>query len=214
MKAESYEFEGFTINAGKRVVTDPSGGQIRLGPKAFDTLLELVRRRTEIVSRDDLLESVWPDTIVEENNLTQCISALRKAFGDDPGEQRFIATVPGKGYKFVADVLETSGASDADGHISGIPAKESRVAVFLQRPVLFAIALIVLLSFGIGGYYIGFEPDTAGEAGTLRSIAVLPFSPIPGQPVNEAMQLGITESLITQLGKSDDLQVRPLAARR
>jgi len=211
MQSEVYGFEGYSLSAEGRVLFDPSGEQVKLGPKAFDTLLELVRRHSEIVTRDQLLELVWPDTIVEENNLTQCISALRKAFEETPGQQRFIATVPGQGYKFVAEVQLVSAAEAGAPDPEASPEPSS---VGLSRPVFLIPALVVLIVLVSSAYYIGFVLDAGVGEGNVRSLAVLPFNPMPGQQVDEAMQLGMTESLITQLGKSDKLHVRPLAASR
>src|SRR5687768_10014901 len=73
-------------------------------PKALDILLYLVQRAGTVVEKDELMDAIWPDTAVEENNLTQNISALRKALGEKHRDNRFIATVPGRGYKFVAEV--------------------------------------------------------------------------------------------------------------
>jgi DNA-binding winged helix-turn-helix (wHTH) protein/tetratricopeptide (TPR) repeat protein len=75
-----------------------------LTAKAFDTLMELVRRRGELVTKDELMGAVWPDTFVEENNLNQHIGALRRVLQDRYGENRYIVTVPGRGYRFVAEV--------------------------------------------------------------------------------------------------------------
>lgn len=81
------------------------GGEIvPLKPKAFDTLLALVRANGEVVEKDELMKSVWPDTAVEEGNLTFNISTLRKALGDDPRRHEYIVTIPGQGYQFVAGV--------------------------------------------------------------------------------------------------------------
>src|SRR5262245_37973301 len=79
---------------------------LSLTPKAFDTLLVLIANRGQIVSKNDLINGVWADTAVEENNLTQQIAALRRAFGERAGDHRFIVTVPGRGYRFVAPVSE------------------------------------------------------------------------------------------------------------
>src|SRR5947209_2165760 len=75
-------------------------------PKAFEVLLVLVRRHGQVVTKDELMMSVWRDTMVEENSLNVQVSALRKAFGERPHEHRFIVTVPGVGYEFVAEVQE------------------------------------------------------------------------------------------------------------
>src|ERR1700728_1794288 len=100
---ELYEFGEFRLDAARRVLTrldEP----LRLNSKAFETLLVLVRNRSRVVSKDELMQVLWPDTFVEEVNLAQNISALRKALGESPGENRFIATLPGKGYQFVCEV--------------------------------------------------------------------------------------------------------------
>jgi TolB-like protein/Tfp pilus assembly protein PilF len=105
--ARSYEFEDFRIEVDKRLLFR-QGKPVRLTPKAFDTLLLLVERKGEVISKDDLMRAVWPDTAVEENNLNQNISTLRRVLGENRGENRYIATVPGQGYRFVPAV-ESSG---------------------------------------------------------------------------------------------------------
>lgn len=104
MKAENaaiYEFGEFRLDAAKRLFMRADGELVPLTPKVFDTLLYLVQHGGTLVGKDELLNAVWTDTIVEENNLNQNISALRKIFGEKRGEHRFIATVPGQGYKFL-----------------------------------------------------------------------------------------------------------------
>jgi TolB-like protein len=98
-----YEFGEFRIEAGKRLLLR-DGAPVPITPKAFDTLLLLVQNRQRIVEKDELMQVIWPDTTVEENNLNQNISTLRRVFGESPGENRYIATIPGKGYRFIADV--------------------------------------------------------------------------------------------------------------
>src|ERR1700690_1900830 len=108
-QAHSYEFEDFRVEVGQRLLFR-QGNPVRLTPKVFDTLLLLVQRKGEVISKDELMKEVWPDTTVEENNLTQNISTLRRILGENPGENRYIATVPGQGYRFVPAV-EVSGVS-------------------------------------------------------------------------------------------------------
>jgi DNA-binding winged helix-turn-helix (wHTH) protein/Flp pilus assembly protein TadD len=98
-----YEFGEFRIEAGKRLLLR-DGAPVALTPKAFDTLLHLVQNRQRIVEKDELMRAIWPDTVVEENNLNQNISTLRRVLGESRGENRYIATIPGKGYRFIADV--------------------------------------------------------------------------------------------------------------
>ena len=78
-----YEFGPFRLDAAERLLLR-DGEPVLLPPKAFDTLLALVANRGHILKKDDLMKAVWPETIVEENNLSQYVSALRKALGDDP----------------------------------------------------------------------------------------------------------------------------------
>jgi len=102
-----YEFEDFRLEVSRRLLFR-QGQPVRLTPKAFDTLLLLVQRKGEVISKDELMRQVWPDTVVEENNLNQNISTLRRVLGENRGENRYIATVPGQGYRFVPAV-EISG---------------------------------------------------------------------------------------------------------
>src|SRR5687767_6412578 len=83
------------------------GRTVALKPKSFDLLLALAENHGRVVSKNDLLDRVWKDQFVEENNLTVHVAALRKALGETKGENRYIVTVPGSGYKFVAE-LNTS----------------------------------------------------------------------------------------------------------
>jgi TolB-like protein/Tfp pilus assembly protein PilF len=98
-----YEFEDFRLEVSKRLLFR-QGQRVRLTPKVFDTLLVLVQRKGEVISKDELMRQVWPDTVVEENNLNQNISTLRRVLGENRGENRYIATVPGQGYRFVPAV--------------------------------------------------------------------------------------------------------------
>lgn len=103
-KAEqTYSFAEFEVDTAKRLLLK-NAEVVSLNPKAFDLLVVLLENRGHIVTKEELLKTVWPDQFVEENNLTVHVSALRKIFGEKKGEYQFIVTVPGKGYKFVADV--------------------------------------------------------------------------------------------------------------
>jgi serine/threonine-protein kinase len=100
-----YEFGGFQMDPERRVLSR-GGAPVPLTPKAFDILLLLVERRGEVVGKDQLMALAWPDVAVEENNLTRNISTVRKSLGESPGEHDYIVTVPGRGYRFVAEVSE------------------------------------------------------------------------------------------------------------
>ena len=102
-----YEFDAFCVDSGKRLLLRDDE-IIALTPKVFETLLYLVNHNGKVLEKDELMSAIWPDTIVEENNLNKNISVLRQVLGENPGAHRFIVTVPGKGYKFVADVRTIS----------------------------------------------------------------------------------------------------------
>jgi DNA-binding winged helix-turn-helix (wHTH) protein len=112
-KPHVYEFGEFRLESSTRRLLrgrDP----VTLTPKVFDTLLYLVEHRGAILTKDELLTALWPDVVVEENNLGQNMSKLRGVLGEAPGENRYIATVPGHGYRFVAAVNEVTNEDGAD----------------------------------------------------------------------------------------------------
>jgi pimeloyl-ACP methyl ester carboxylesterase/DNA-binding winged helix-turn-helix (wHTH) protein len=114
MKAQTkryYEFGLFRLDVTERALFGEKG-IIPLTPKAFETLLVMVENSNRLISKDELMGKVWPDSFVEENNLAQNISALRKALGEGSGGQKFIETVPKRGYRFVADVKENFESED------------------------------------------------------------------------------------------------------
>jgi TolB-like protein/Tfp pilus assembly protein PilF len=102
--ARVYGFGDFRLDPGKRLLVGRDGTPISLTPKAYDTLAYLVERPGSIVYKDELMQAIWPDTAVEENNLTQNISMIRRVLGEERGQHRYIATVPGRGYQFVSGV--------------------------------------------------------------------------------------------------------------
>jgi len=100
-----YEFGPFRIDM-ERYLLLRDGEPISLSPKVFETLLFLVQNRGRVGKKDEIINSVWPDTFVEESNLAQNVFLLRKALGEEKNEHRYIVTIPGVGYRFVAPVRE------------------------------------------------------------------------------------------------------------
>jgi DNA-binding winged helix-turn-helix (wHTH) protein/tetratricopeptide (TPR) repeat protein len=98
-----YEFGPYRIDVNRRVLLRGSA-RVSLTVKAFDTLLALVERQGQLVEKADLIEQLWPDTAVQESNLTQQIFTLRRVLGESPDDHQFIATIPRRGYRFVAPV--------------------------------------------------------------------------------------------------------------
>lgn len=125
----SFEFGPFRIDAVRRLVTR-DGRPVPLTPKAFDTLVALVEQSGRTLNKEDLLERVWSGTSVEENNLTQAISRLRKTLEDASDGRRYILTIPGQGYRFVADDLREVPSSQAPASAPGRPVTRLMVLPF------------------------------------------------------------------------------------
>src|SRR5438876_3294624 len=107
-----YEFGPFHLDPAEHLLI--RGEQpIPLAPKAFETLLLLVESSGHVLQKNELMEALWPDSFVEESNLTQNIFILRKALGGEQGEQHYIKTVPRIGYRFIAPVHRVFNESDA-----------------------------------------------------------------------------------------------------
>ncbi len=109
----NYAFGPFVLDTRRRRLLH-ADSMVPLTPKVVETLLVLVQRAGELVDKDELLRTVWHDTIVEENNLTHAVSRLRKALGERAGEHRYIVTVPGEGYRFVAPVHQVDVEAQAE----------------------------------------------------------------------------------------------------
>jgi DNA-binding winged helix-turn-helix (wHTH) protein/tetratricopeptide (TPR) repeat protein len=112
MERRQYAFSGYRLDSVSRELFGPDDASIAVSAKALDVLTYLIEQRGRVVDKEDLLAAVWPGRVVEENNLTQAISALRKGFGVAAGEHRFIVTVPGRGYRFVARISELDDAAE------------------------------------------------------------------------------------------------------
>src|SRR5947209_10403017 len=100
-----YEFGEFRLNLAQQTLTR-NGEPLTMTPKAYDLLLFLVQNRGRVLEKDELMKALWPESFVEENNLSQNIFVLRRILGDDRNGNCFIQTIPRRGYKFVAPVKE------------------------------------------------------------------------------------------------------------
>ena len=138
--ANLYEFGDFQLDAAKRRLRRLDGTPIPLTPRVFDTLLYMVEHHDRVLDKERIMEAVWPDSIVEENNLAQAISKLRQVFGETPGSHSYIMTVPGRGYRFVAGVAQRSeGAASTERAAGKKPNEKPEIVSVqvarIQRPV-------------------------------------------------------------------------------
>jgi DNA-binding winged helix-turn-helix (wHTH) protein/tetratricopeptide (TPR) repeat protein len=187
-----YEFASFRLDVAERRLQRNSEVVV-LPPRAFDVLVALVEHHGHLLEKEVLLKMVWPDSFVEENNLADNVSRLRKVLRDGENGQEFIETVPKRGYRFIADVKELNGESL-------IPVnKSARTGLNKHRAALPAIFVLVVLTLAAIGLYRRVSP-----APGVESLAVLPFE---GAPEVQYLSDGITESLINNLSGLSHLQV-------
>jgi TolB-like protein/DNA-binding winged helix-turn-helix (wHTH) protein/Tfp pilus assembly protein PilF len=238
-----YEFGPFRLDAGERQLLRDGQPQ-PLPPKAFATLLALVERSGRLVEKEELVQTLWPDTVVEDANLNHHIWVLRKALGEG---QQYIETVPKHGFRFTAAVRRLPDASadvvlekhtltrivaevETSHETESVPLSPTPVSLVAQkekpkrmgRSYALAVGLVCLLVTGTS--VLLYRPWAARRMETRaaeatsrqlpRSIAVLPFKSIGVADENEYLGLGMSDALITRLGNSRQLVVRPTSAVR
>jgi DNA-binding winged helix-turn-helix (wHTH) protein/TolB-like protein/Flp pilus assembly protein TadD len=233
-----YRFADFTLDAGEHRLLRGTE-EIYLPPKTFDTLLYLVERHGHLVTKNELLESLWADVFVTENALTRCIKEVRVALNDDAHQPLYIKTFPRVGYKFIADAQEISPADvtyqdaaiseefeeptphalAADGVRATRPAhsdvptpepSQHRHSLRRAFPILLTGALLIGLA--LLAFYL--RSRQASPATQIRSIAVLPFKPLVAEARDDSLQLGMADTLITTLSNLSQVTVRPTSAVR
>jgi DNA-binding winged helix-turn-helix (wHTH) protein/TolB-like protein len=220
-----YEFGRFRLDpAERRLLRDSQ--PVALTPKCFDLLVVLVENGGHLLGKEELLERVWPGQFVEEVNLSFNISSLRKALGEGQDGQRFIETVPKKGFRFVARVQEhrhdqacsTEGAIDetakeVDGSRSAVPPQSMPSAKatlnWKLTAGLLAAGTLVFLAYAQWTRRAGVPAQP-----TVRTLAVLPFKPLGTESRDESLELGMADTLITRLSNVRRLVVRPMTAVR
>ena len=206
----SFEFGRFRLNVAERVLLR-EGDVVPLTPKVFDILLTLVENSGQVVSKDDLMKRVWPNTFVEEGNLTQNISLLRKALGESTGGVQFIETVPRRGYRFVAEINQAPARHNETPVTAAVVTTEAATAAAVvrgyRRPPAFVLAAGLVVASIIGLMYFTSKADSTTSP--INSIAVLPFIDESGDKDSEYINDKIAESLINSLSKLPHLRVVP-----
>jgi eukaryotic-like serine/threonine-protein kinase len=223
---ELYEFGPFRVDPEKEILLR-GGDPIPLTPKTFQILLVLVRHSREVVTKDDLMKAVWPDTFVEEANLSRNIFMLRKALGESPQDHRYVVTVPGRGYRLAESVRLVP-----EHELSIVAANHSKVQVQVSETkswgwVGVAVILLLVAAAGAARFFLhratvltekdtvvlaDFDNSTGDSVfdGTLRQgMAVqLEQSPflglIPDQGIQHTLRL---------MGQSADARLTPDLAR-
>ena len=211
------ELPGFIVDVRRRLLLRRESGEaVALNAKAFDTLLYLAQHPGEVLDKDTLLAAVWPGVVVEENSLAQNISALRQSLGESHGENRYIATVPRRGYRFVAEVHPRSDLPAALVTPAPAPARSSPAPARIKPWTITAAVLVVTLILGAVWFW-GMDRqkvESTASPGALPALAVLPFKPLVLTEREESLELGMTDSLIARLSELDGHVVRPLSSVR
>jgi TolB-like protein/DNA-binding winged helix-turn-helix (wHTH) protein len=196
-----FAFGGYTLDPVRRLLFDAQGATIPLNARAFDTLLCFLENPGDLLSKQGLMKAIWPDSIVEENNLNQSILALRRALGESPGEHRFIVTVTGRGYRFVAPVQMRAAESGAAASSVRHGGRASSRAWWITRLTVPALCLAVLL-------FAQFAGRPAGVADPMRvSIAVLPFVDMSAGHSQQFLADSIASEVLLRLADLPSLQV-------
>ena len=220
-RRELYEFGPFRLEPVERKLL--RGNEIVvLTPKAFDTLVLLVRNSGHLLEKDELIRMLWPDSFVEEGNLSNNIFVLRKALGEDPP---YIETVPKRGYRFVGAVRQLPSAEKALGEQREFAsdalttpaqtllpqttptAEPGIVAGNRKRATVLVLtfAMVAALLSSLGWKIVGDR--SVSSAPHIRSLAVLPLANLSGDPEQEYFADGMTEELITELSRIGSLKV-------
>jgi serine/threonine-protein kinase len=218
---KSYDFESFRIDTLKRQLLRDREA-LPITSKAFATLLILVERRGEIVSKEELMNAVWSDTAVEENNLTQQISTLRKALGEQIRAPRFIITIPGQGYSFIAPVKESvyfepetvlPEIDRAAIEISETAKTEKKQSKLIPPPFFswsyqsFGRAFLILLA-AVALLPVLFFSSLINSK--QPAICILPFKSLDNNERSSIYSEGIPSYVTAKIGNLPNMIVRPV----
>jgi len=216
-----FAFGPFQIDAAERRLTR-DGTPVPLTPKAFDLLLVLVEQSGHLVTKDALMQRVWPDVVVEEANPAVHISAVRRALGDRNGDGQFIETVPKQGYRFSEPVTRVVARTSAVPAIKAPPSVVSPTVAPLEAltpaspstrfghrarrygfvALTGAVVVVVLVAYKARA----LRPGTQDRP-SVRSLAVLPLKNLSSDPEQEYFSDGMTDELITELARISQLRV-------
>ncbi|MDB6164230.1 MAG: hypothetical protein JWL98_1662, partial [Xanthomonadaceae bacterium] len=206
-----YRFESYHLDTQTRELRDGGGTVLPLTAKAFDTLCFLIEHRGRVVGKDELLASVWAGRVVEENNLTQAIAALRRALGTSAGEHRYVVTLPGRGYQFVAEVQEGEADIVAEPRQVVAPTPRAPGGPKWRQAITFGSLLFMLALFAVAAWQLR-ESTSSRHAPQQVSLAVLPFRSLSSGPRDRMLELGMAETLIARLSRSTSMRVLSLGS--
>ena len=220
-----YEFGPFRlIPSERRLLRDNQ--PVSLTPKAFDLLVVLVESSGHLIEKAEMLKKIWPDSFVEEANLSVNMTALRRALGEGPEDHQYVETVPRHGYRFVAEVSErwehgaaaSAAAANETGnseHVDNLQispamaAAPTRLHVSLRRWPLVLVGLLSVIVSVVALNAGGLRNRLFGNRTSIQvhSLAVLPLKNVSGDSGQDYFADGMTDALINDLAKIDTMRV-------
>jgi TolB-like protein/DNA-binding winged helix-turn-helix (wHTH) protein/Flp pilus assembly protein TadD len=204
---ESYAFADFLLDIPERLLKR-NGQQIAVSDKAFETLCVLVKDAGHLVTKQDLMAKVWPDTFVEENNLDKSISILRQVLGERNGNQKFIETVRGHGYRFMPEVRRIEdGDMERPNEIESIAPEHVRDRRKSNLWIAITLLILTLLALGLKVFTTRNQVTAKPAQQTIQSIAVLPLKNLSGKAEQDSFADAMTDELITKLAQITSLRV-------
>lgn len=215
-----YAFGDFSLDPVERRLAR-AGHPVALTARQFEALLLFVTRAGELLDKDTLIAELWPGLVVEENNLNQVISGLRRALGDESHESRYVQTVPRRGYRFVARVSVPT-VPDAEQARPEVPPSELKAVDLSEgRRAFVRIGMTWWAAAGVlsvGAGVLGWRAFEARRTPTLArqplTLAVLPFKPLISEGRDELLEIGMADSLIARLSTVPGLVVRSVGSVR
>jgi DNA-binding winged helix-turn-helix (wHTH) protein/tetratricopeptide (TPR) repeat protein len=200
-----YEFDCFRIDM-QRYLLLQNDQPIALSPKAFKTLLALVEGRDRVVKKEELLNTVWPDSYVEESNLAQNVFVLRKVLGDEKSDHRFIVTLPGTGYRFVAPVKEISNEPASEEAAGPVESKATNSIAVLPFKSLESDSADDFLGLGLADALVT-RLSNLNQLQVRPTFAVLRYQHLQPDPVLVGRELKV-DSLVYGVFQRDGQQIR------
>jgi DNA-binding winged helix-turn-helix (wHTH) protein/tetratricopeptide (TPR) repeat protein len=192
-----YEFNEFRLDLSQKNLRK-NGEIVAIQPKVFDLLKVFVERNNELISQSELINEVWGDTFVEETSLRLCIHTLRKIF-----DGKYIETVPKRGYRFNAEIKETSSQPIENRHVSPPNLDENKSPQSYKKHFITAVVLVSIIVIFSAFYLWANRTKTADK----MTIAILPFTEV-GEKTDK--NLGVTDAVISQLTRLKDFYVLPI----
>ncbi len=240
-----YSFGPFRIDPRRRTLWR-EGKIVSLAPKAFEMLLLLVENEGRVLEKQELMGHLWPGSIVEEANLSQTVYLLRRALSEGSDGRQYIETMPKRGYRFAAEIVEsldersesiTPGTAEAGSFDAAYPDNHSgRLSIdsnieeesgaFRNQPgavhsralshrAIWIAGIAASLVVSVAVYlWISRQSSKTGPAGTVHSMAVLPFKSIGADGDDNYLGLGMADALITRLSSVNEIVIQPTGAIR